>query len=98
MCSLTLTPGSTPPSAFPDSSTAHHAFCLTLGHTPALVVVRLLASGLPFLTLFHLPGAGVIFLKGPPPFLLSVLALLSVHRGYGLSLGLTPAAWQKVPW
>ena len=104
MNSLALVLGDTPPSPLAP-------FCLilpllsmspatALGHTPALpyhTMVCLLASGLPFPTLFHPSGAGLTFLKSGAPFCSLPGTILSVHQGYGLSLGLTRATWQKMP-
>lgn len=82
-----------------DPSTALHVFCHHPGPhpCPGHTLVRLLASGLPLLTLFHPPGAGVTFLKGPSFSLLPPLALLSIHQGYGLPLGVSLATWQNTP-
>lgn len=37
------------------------------------------------------------FLKGPSFSLLPPLALLSIHQGYGLPLGVSLATWQNTP-
>lgn len=92
-----LVPGDAPPSPLAALYLILPLLSMSSATTLAHTLVRLLASGPPLLTLFHPPGAGVTFLKGPSSSLLPPLALLSIHQGYGLPLGVTLATWQNTP-